>query len=351
MTRAARRQTTALLPLLALAAFAAACDGDPSAPAAPVPAQLTPAPAAVAQEAPAGAVAEHPPAVTVTDAAGAPIAGVEVLFDVTLGGGTVERARDTTDAAGVASAGAWTLGEAPGTNRVVASVANLVATFTAEGLDPCVPSPVSFPGQASGVVDDGTCIVDGFRRSYHEFVLTQETDVVLEGYGEPGEGWCICLEDEDGRFIAGSQGPMYHRLVPGVYRVVVNTRSLTSFGAYNFSLYTGVPENRCQHVHLTFGATVSGTITPDDCQWFPRPGGMGDGRTYHTYSLHMSAGETVELELDATQPMQIEASAGLDVTGQSETGTSVRFSYTAERRTYHDFIVIGHGGSYTLRIR
>jgi adhesin/invasin len=76
------------------------------------------------------------PAVRVTDAFGNAVAGVEVLFEVTAGGGTVLGRRPATNASGVAAVGAWTLGETIGTNTLRASVqASNVAgnplTFTA----------------------------------------------------------------------------------------------------------------------------------------------------------------------------------------------------------------------------
>lgn len=62
------------------------------------------------------------PAFTVKNAAGAPLAGVGVTFTVEAGGGSVAAASAVTDASGTARTGTWTLGTAPGENRLRAAV-------------------------------------------------------------------------------------------------------------------------------------------------------------------------------------------------------------------------------------
>lgn len=74
-----------------------------------------------------------PPAVVVTDAFGNPTPGVDVTFSVASGGGSVSGAMPTTDGAGRATVGDWTLGSTPGTNTLDASVAGVGTIFTATG--------------------------------------------------------------------------------------------------------------------------------------------------------------------------------------------------------------------------
>lgn len=71
------------------------------------------------------------PRVLVRDAFGNPVAGVSVQFTVSSGGGSRTGATQTTDAAGGASVGSWTLGAASGTNT-------LTATFPGTALPPVV---------------------------------------------------------------------------------------------------------------------------------------------------------------------------------------------------------------------
>lgn len=77
------------------------------------------------QAAMAGTAVPTAPAVVVKDPGGAPLAGLQVTFTVTAGGGSVGQATATTNASGVASAGSWTLGADGGPNTLTATVAGI----------------------------------------------------------------------------------------------------------------------------------------------------------------------------------------------------------------------------------
>ena len=81
------------------------------------------------------------PAVRVDDARANPIAGVVVTFAVATGGGAITGAIDTTDTAGLASVGSWTVGA-----TTVANGNTLTATATGSGI---TGNPVTFT--ATGV--------------------------------------------------------------------------------------------------------------------------------------------------------------------------------------------------------
>lgn len=91
------------------------------------------------QTAAAGTAVAIAPSVVVRDASNNPVAGVNVTFTVTNGGGTTSPPSGSTvstDASGVAALTSWTLGTTAGTNTVAASVAGLSGspvTFTATG--------------------------------------------------------------------------------------------------------------------------------------------------------------------------------------------------------------------------
>jgi adhesin/invasin len=78
------------------------------------------------------------PTVRVTDAAGNRVAGATVTFAVTGGGGTISGATQTTDAAGEASVGSWTLGSG--------SPNTLSATVTGSGI---TGNPLTFTADAA----------------------------------------------------------------------------------------------------------------------------------------------------------------------------------------------------------
>ena len=84
------------------------------------------------------------PAVLVQDAGGTPVAGVEVRFAVTAGGGTVTGALATTGADGIAAVESWALGAATGAN-------GLRATVQADGVtgNPVAFSATAVPGPPS----------------------------------------------------------------------------------------------------------------------------------------------------------------------------------------------------------
>ena len=84
----------------------------------------------------AGSAVSPLPSVKVTDGSGNGIAGVNVTFAVTQGGGSVSGATQTTDAGGIATVGNWVLGPTAGSgnNQMTASASGLTGspvTFTA----------------------------------------------------------------------------------------------------------------------------------------------------------------------------------------------------------------------------
>jgi len=88
------------------------------------------------QTGPAGIPLPVRPAVRVLDAEGKPAEGVTVTFVVTRGGGMIDDAVQVTNAEGIARSGDWTLGLAPGDNRLEARAGSLQGSpvvFTAEG--------------------------------------------------------------------------------------------------------------------------------------------------------------------------------------------------------------------------
>ncbi len=139
------------------------------------PASVAPA-AGDAQSAPAGTAVPVAPAVVVRDAAGTPVAGLQVSFAVASGGGSVTGSDAVTDASGVATVGRWTLGGSVGGNTLRATVAadNVTGNpvvFTATAV-PGAPSadkssvsasPGTIPASAGADGSDITVIVRDSR--------------------------------------------------------------------------------------------------------------------------------------------------------------------------------------------
>ena len=153
--------------------LAAAACSDSSGPSSP---PVLEANTAISQTANAGSVVASP-VVRVGREDGSPIKGAIVKFSVS-GGGTISVTADTTDAAGLASAGTWRLGNTPGTSTVTAtstSVPGATVTFTATGE----------LGPAASVVKTGG---DGQFRRPGEMVSPPPSVVVRDAAGNPVPG-------------------------------------------------------------------------------------------------------------------------------------------------------------------
>lgn len=86
------------------------------------------------QAALAGAPVPSPLRVKVSDQYGNPVGGAHVTFEVTSGNGTIDGSAATTDASGLATSGAWTLGPSAGTQHARARAQGsqtIEALFTA----------------------------------------------------------------------------------------------------------------------------------------------------------------------------------------------------------------------------
>ena len=91
------------------------------------------------------------PAVLVVDSYGNPVPGTIVTFTVTAGGGILSGATATSNAAGVAQVGSWTLGSTVGTNTIQARIGTGASvTFSAQALT-SAPSMTA----ASVILQDG----------------------------------------------------------------------------------------------------------------------------------------------------------------------------------------------------
>jgi hypothetical protein len=132
-----------------------ACGGasEPTPPGAPAP--TTPASVAIfagdGQQAPAGEPVPVAPAVLVRSGDGTPLPGVTVQFSLSTGGGTLTGANPTTDNAGVARVGSWTLGPV-GDQRLTAQAGSLPALTFQASVTPGTELVVSTVGAGGGVV-------------------------------------------------------------------------------------------------------------------------------------------------------------------------------------------------------
>ncbi len=155
---------------------------------------LAGAPVAVAasagegQSATAGSPVSVPPAVRVVDAHGNGIAGVEVTFAVTAGGGSLSGSTVDTDAGGVATLGGWTLGPSPGANTLVATVdgsgvAGNPVTFTATGTTGGAPGAYDLEiryNAGSDPTGSQRAAFDAAAARWEELIMADLPDVAVD---------------------------------------------------------------------------------------------------------------------------------------------------------------------------
>jgi hypothetical protein len=125
---------------------------------------------ATAQSDTAGLPVAAPPSVLVTDGNGNPVSGIDVVFTVTAGGGSISPASPATvatNASGIATLTSWALGAAAGTNTVTATAAGLSGspvTFNATGVAGA-PTTIAANSPTSIGAPAGTSVAVGDRPS------------------------------------------------------------------------------------------------------------------------------------------------------------------------------------------
>lgn len=149
-----------------------------AATATPGPPELITAVAGNGQFVVVGRAVPVAPRVQVTDRFGNPLGGVPVVFSVVPGSGTITDSVRTTDGGGFATLGSWTLGRAPGFNRLRASAALALTEFIAIGT-PASVTPVDGQEQTANA---------GTRLPVSPAV------VALDGEGMPLAGVTITFE-------------------------------------------------------------------------------------------------------------------------------------------------------------
>ena len=128
---------------------------------------------------PSAPVTERP-SVIVRDEEGNVMSGATVTFAVTSGGGSITGEIQTTNAAGVATVGSWTLGSVPGPNTLTATVSGLTPlVFNASSIDPCtIALAHTLGGSSQGTLGSGDCrFADGTYVDFYRTSLTGGTYV------------------------------------------------------------------------------------------------------------------------------------------------------------------------------
>jgi len=140
----------------------------------------------------AGVAVPVAPAVVVRDQYGNPDPSVAVAFAVTGGGGSVTGAGTTTNAAGIAAVGSWTLGQ--GTNALTATaagsgIAGNPIVFTATAIAPVAwtlvtPLPTPRNEAATGTINGVLYVVGGFDNNGNALGTVEAYDPTTNTWSE-----------------------------------------------------------------------------------------------------------------------------------------------------------------------
>lgn len=230
-------RSRAVAVIIVLAASALSACGDSTAPADPTAVSAV---AGTSFTATVGTAVATEPAVRVTDGDGSPVSGAAVQFAVTAGGGSLARTSATTDAAGIASAGSWTLGTTAGANVVEATVAGLAAVrFTATG---------TAAAAASMTVAAGA----GQTAAVGAAVATAPAVVLKDQYGNPVAGAAVTFAVTSGSGTVSGATP------------TTGADGVARLGGWTLGIASGVQELRS--TAGTLSATISATASlPAGC--------------------------------------------------------------------------------------
>ncbi|HJQ54682.1 MAG TPA: Ig-like domain-containing protein [Gemmatimonadaceae bacterium] len=305
------------------------------------------------------------PSVVVRNQSGQPVAGARVVFSVESGGGSVIGGNVTTDAAGVATVGGWTLGPNLGTNTMVARTGNLPpVTFTAVGSDPCGFAPVHVLGTTSNgqltlhdcALSDGT-----FADFYTVNIPTAGTYVFTQAAAHfdtflallNATGGVLGLNDDVGTDTTHSS--IKAILPAGNFILAANSYWPGATGAYTIaSVASSAHVTGCEDAFVVRGITTAQSLQTTDCAL---NGIFGD-----EYVIVLDANQPVTVSMSSTNVdsyLEIHAASDLTLLASNDDadGTTKNASLVFTP-TARDFYVItartntaGATGNYSLVIQ
>jgi hypothetical protein len=199
-----------------------------------------------------------PPTVRVLDRKGKPVAGVEILFAVTAGGGSLTTDKATTDANGRAQVVGWTLGTASGRNTLTATspaIANASVIFTA----------TAGPGAAAGLQVTTQPAANGQNRVA---LPTQPIIQVVDQYANPvaGDGVVVTAQAlgvalQNGQLATDPTGAARFAALALVGKAGTYTLSFTATGLTSAVATTATVLGAGAAAKLMLGVGFPSTVT------------------------------------------------------------------------------------------
>jgi len=305
------------------------------------------------------------PSVVVRNQSGRPVAGARVVFSVETGGGVVTGANATTDAAGIATVGGWTLGSALGNNTMVARTGNLPpVTFTALASDPCGIAPVHVVGSTTnGQLSLQDCeLSDGTFADFYSVTVPSAGTYIFTQTAQhfdtfmallSGGGAVVGLNDDVGSDTTTSS--IKAILPAGSFIIAANSYWPGATGTYTIaSLASSAHVTGCEDVFVVRGITTAQSLQATDCAL---NGIFGD-----EYLIVLNAGQAVTVSMSSAaldSYLEIHAASDLTILASNDDadGTTKNASVVFTPATTDFYVVTartntaGATGAYSLTIQ
>jgi hypothetical protein len=258
----------------------------------------------------AGGTVPIAPAVIIKDANGNPKPDVVVTFVVGSGGGSITGETATSNAAGIATVGSWTLGSA-GINTLIASATGLPSvTFSANAVSPLCFNRVThvFGTTSNGTLAAGDCqFNDG---SFVDFFTTTVPQADMYFFREKSAGFnaYIVLGFPDGSTIAendaspsstdSTESEIKALLPAGTYLIGANSLKPNVTGDYSISTSVAPPDvGNCDLVFTVKGISTTQKIEATDCLFSQPPAAPIYADLYFVF---LKAGDTITINMSST---------------------------------------------------
>lgn len=317
---------------------------------------------------PGGAVLELP-SVVLRDQAGAPASGVTVTFVATGGGGSVTGGSQVTNSQGIATVGGWTTGTTAGLNTLVASSGNLAPiTFTANTLDPCIGTTLTFGATASGTLTTSDCtlsdgkFVDFFATTVPTagtYLFTQSStsfDTFIALFSVMG-GYALATQDDISP--SNSNSALKAILPAGNFELGATSYAVNATGSYTIGSAaspTGI--TNCEEVYVVRGTSTQQALQQTDC----RPTDPGASPWWDDYFFFLEAGQSITVTMSSGTIdclVEVYSPSPTEVTRRVAfkecSANSATMTFTAASTQFHVLratsVSTGVTGSYTLVVQ
>jgi hypothetical protein len=310
------------------------------------------------------------PAVIVKDANGNPKSGVVVTFAVASGGGSVTGGAATSNDAGVATVGSWTLGPSAGVNTLTASatgVASVTFSANAVAVTGCAARTAHSLGTTTQgtlassdcLLGDGT-LIDFFSTTLpagaYLFRQTAAFDTYLFLAGSDGS---VIAENDDEVPNGASRNSLIKALLPaGSYLLGATSFDAGVTGDYSVaSSTTSSTVSGCELVFIMKNVSTTQSVEPGDCLTTTPPAApiYGDA-----YVIFLRAGQSMTVTMTSIQVdgfLDVVNLDGVRVAfndNRDATTKDAELTYTATQSTYYTIFartgVTSQTGTYTLSI-